>query len=95
MVWQAPKTAEQYAQEILQEIRGDAEENYPGIRACRSLSDLHGVLDANEYFIDAQVPWVPNMFDRSTPDEIAQSDFLFEVETLVDRYLQEGRHLRP
>ncbi len=92
-MWQAPLTAEQYAEKILEMIRSDAAENYPGIRAVRSLPDLHGVVDANDYFSDADVPWEGRMFDRSTPEEIAMNDFFSKVETLVNTYLTEGRHL--
>lgn len=85
------KTVAEYTQDILDMIRDDiANGRVP--RTLDGWSGLEGHVDANEYLIDAKVPWGTDADGYVTDEDIA---FTRAVQDAVEEAIKAGAFTRP
>jgi len=81
-------TVQQYAEQIIDEIKVDSA-NDPEFARCRSWEDLHDICDANDYYENADMALGLTMpsSDESEADFEAYMTYLSDASDIVQTWL--------
>lgn len=82
-----PKTVQDYADLCLMMIREDMEDGRFTAEQISCYQDLHDYIDANEYALEAEVPFGP---DVMTPDDPNPYRLCNAVDSAVDAMIRAG-----